>query len=218
MSRNGASVLTLSVPRDTAGSAVRSVRFGRCAVALLVGVAACSGSGRHVTTTSASSTTRHANEAVPVPTLHPLAGIHLDRAAWIAHWRSTPGSSVARCVSVGGHTDIRSGQFIAGNFASFIHGWDGTYETSKLYYVPLHPTTGSPLVLTARRIEQEAPGGPLVAREVVHLRFTNGFAWSTTGEAFYVTGTVLPHAGHWQIEASASADRGCFEVEIGRRG
>jgi hypothetical protein len=198
--------------------AARSEKFGRCAVALLVGVAACSGSGRRATATSASSTTRNADEVVPVPTLHPLAGIHFDRAAWIAHWRSTPGSSVGTCVSVGGHADIRSRQFIAGNFASFIRGWDGTYETSKLYYVPLHPTTGSPLVLTARRIEQPTPSNPPITREVVHLRFDNGFAWSTTGEAFYVTGTVLPHAGHWQIEAAANTDRGCFDLDVLRRG
>ena len=153
---------------------------------------------------------------MPVPTLRPLAGIRFDRPAWIAHWRSTPGSTLTRCVSVGGYTDVRSGQFIAGNFASFVHWWDGTYQNSKLYYVPLHPVTGTPLVVTARRIEEG--GGARITREVVHLRFAQGFAWSESGEAFYVTGTVLPQAGAWRIEASAGLDHGCFDLQVRRRG
>jgi hypothetical protein len=191
----------------------KPVRPGLCVVALAVGLAACSASGRHVTSTASPTST--ASEDVPVPALHPIGGIRFDRAAWIAQWRSTLGSPIARCVSVGGHTNVRSGQFIAGNFASFIHGWDGTCENSKLYYIPLHPVTGTPLTLTARLVEEA--GGTLVIREVIHLRFANGFAWSPKGEAFYVTGTVLPHAGYWKIDASAGPDQGCFDLQV-RRG
>ena len=59
-------------------------------------------------------------------------------------------------------------------------------------------------------------GATLTTRAVVRLRFAQGFAWSERGEAFYVTGTVLPQAGTWRIEVSAGLDRGCFDLHVRR--
>lgn len=214
------------VPNDVADGARRRVAMpGRLGavplVAVLVVLALLALVGTMLATTrstSHSSTTSRSQGNVPNPDLDPPDSSALDRARWIAQWHTTPGSTRVACVGVSGRTDVRSGQFIAGNFGSFIHAWDGTALTSRLYYVPLHPRTGTPLVLTARRIEPVATTGRSTTREIVHLHFGDGFAWGEYGQAFYVTGTVLPHAGRWQLQATAGSDRGCFDIELQHNG
>jgi hypothetical protein len=177
---------------------------------------ACSSGRRPASSTSVSSSTFPTDIQVAVPDAQLLRGHAFDREKWILQWTTTPGSPAPRCVDVAGHTDVRSGQFVAGNFVSFVSGWNGTYETSKLYYIPLHPATGVPLVLTARLVRNESSTPSSTTADVVTLRFGDGFAWSTTGQPFYVTGTVLPSAGRWVVQVSAGSDRGCFVVQVGR--
>jgi hypothetical protein len=148
-------------------------------------------------------------ERVPIPQVSlpngsPLA---LGTDAWTKMWRTTPGTARTRCVEVRNRTDVRSGDFVVGNFVSFARYWDGTYEQSKLYYIPLHPDDMSPLEVTATRLETEPP-------LTVPLRFDWAPSWTAFGAPFYVSGTVLPERGSRRLEAVAGRNRGCFEFQL----
>jgi hypothetical protein len=148
-------------------------------------------------------------ERVPIPQVSlpngsPLA---LDAAAWARLWRATPGTARTRCVDVGNRDAVRSGQFVVSPFTAFIQGWDGTEETSKLAYIPLHPDGRTSLDVTATRLGSEP-------QLTVSLHFGPPYSWTVDGMPFYVTGTVLPDRGRWRLEAVAGRDRGCFEFQL----
>jgi hypothetical protein len=148
-------------------------------------------------------------ERVPIPQVSLPNGspLSLEKTAWRRMWRDTPGSPRNRCLDVKDRTDVRSGEFVVGNFASFARYWDGTYEQSKLYYIPLHPDAMAPLEVTATRLVTEPP-------LTVPLRFDWAPSWTAFGAPFYVSGTVLPERGHWRLEAVAGRNRGCFELQL----
>jgi len=148
-------------------------------------------------------------ERVPIPQVSlpngsPLA---LDAAAWTRFWRTTPGTARNRCVDVGNRDAVRSGEFIVSPFTAFIQGWDGTEETSKLAYIPLHPDGRTSLDVTATRLGSEP-------QLTVNLHFGPPYSWTEDGMPFYVTGTVLPERGLWRLEPVAGRDRGCFEFRL----
>jgi hypothetical protein len=150
-------------------------------------------------------------DAIPVPQVD-VPGVQLDREEWRTQWASTPGSARRRCVPVEDHTEVRSGELIVGNFSSFVSGWDGTYETSKLYYIPLHPDVPAwPDDTKPLHVSAELLDGSLPRR--VALDFS-GFALSARGVLFYATGTVLPEAGTWRLRATAGRNEGCFLVTV----
>jgi hypothetical protein len=101
---------------------------------------------------------------------------------------------------------VRSGSFIAGNFASFIAGWDGTPESSKLYYIPAAPVAEQPLTVVAELLDDEAP-------PTITFTFA-ATAWTTSGIPFYASGTVLPARGHWRLTPTAGENSGCFEMAL----
>ncbi len=143
---------------------------------------------------------------IPVPDVSSLpGGDEVDRASWIETWRTTPGPSTPRCINVDGLTAARSGQFIVGNFAAFIRDWDGTYETSKLYYIPLYPGDMSPLTVVAETTQ----GSPQKLRLEL-----GGTGWSEQGAPFYISGTVLPQRGQWQLTPQVGRNRGCFKFML----
>jgi hypothetical protein len=153
---------------------------------------------------SASGTSK-----VPIPTVSAPAGTPpLNRRAWLRLWRESPGPTTPRCTSVAGKPGARSGQFVAGNFQQFVADWDGTYETSKLAYTPLYPHRLLPLRVIATQLR----GGT----QRLEFSFPQ-IAWSGKGAPFYNTGTQLPTAGTWRLEASTPGDSGCFVVTVGRR-
>jgi hypothetical protein len=166
------------------------------ALVLLV-LASCSGS---------SDTTPKA-QRVAIPHMKRFPGAPFDKAAWLKLWRETPGTPHRRCVDVGSRTDVRSGDFVVGNFVSFVRYWDGTEEQSKLYYIPLYPSPPAPLVVTATRLGAEPP-------LVVTLQFGPPYSWTLKGAPFYVTGTVLRERGRWRLEPVAGQNRGCFEFQL----
>jgi hypothetical protein len=156
-----------------------------------------------------SSGTRRKPEQVPVPQVSlPNGGpLALDAVAWTKLWRTTPGTERTRCVDVGNRDAVRSGQFIVSPFNIFIERWDGTEQTSKLAYIPLHPDGRTSLDVTATRRGTEPP-------LVVTLHFGPPYSWTEDGMPFYATGTVLPDRGRWQLEAVAGRDRGCFDLDL----
>jgi hypothetical protein len=173
---------------------LRAIPFAVC---LLI-VAGC---------TDGSSGSARKPAKVPIPQVSLPSNTSLDKAAWRRMWRETPGTPRDRCLRVRDRTDVRSGEFVVGNFLSFRRSWDGTYEQSKLYYVPLHPDEMEPLEVSATRLGTEPP-------LTVPLRFNWAPSWTAFGAPFYVSGTVLPERGHWRLEAVAGRNRGCFELQL----
>jgi hypothetical protein len=158
--------------------------------------------GRH----HRGATTQSSRDVPPLPSITNPDGSHPHRQSWRQLWRTTPGTPEGRCVDVEDRKDVRSGAFIAGNFASFIAGWDGTPETSKLYYIPAAPVAGQPLTVVAELLNDAAP------RTVA---FTFGAtAWTTSGIPFYASGTVLPARGRWRLTPTAGENSGCFELNL----
>jgi hypothetical protein len=152
------------------------------------------------------ATTQSSGDVPPLPSITNPDGSHPDRRSWRQLWRTTPGTPEDRCVGVEDRTDVRSGAFIAGNFASFIAGWDGTPETSKLYYIPAAPVAGQPLIFVAELLDGAAP-------QTVTFTF-GATAWTTSGIPFYASGTVLPARGRWRLTPTAGENSGCFELVL----
>jgi hypothetical protein len=107
---------------------------------------------------------------------------------------------------VADQTNLRSGTFVVGNFASYRQYWQGTLDTSKLYYVPLDPTGHPPLVITAQSLDDPD--------EMTSPLQQAGDAWTATGGFFYATGTVIPHRGRWRLTVTAGTNWGCFDFKL----
>jgi hypothetical protein len=151
-------------------------------------------------------TTTESNRDVPLPSITNPDGSSPNRRAWEQMWRTTSGTPEDRCLDVNSRTDVRSGDFIAGNFSVFVRDWDGTLATSKLYYIPSAPVPGQPLTVVAERLDD-------AARQQVTFTF-GGTAWTLDGIPFYVSGTVLPVRGRWRLTATVGENSGCFDVAL----
>ena len=198
----------MGLPADAASGVLtmktrRSFRSRTCQLFAAVGIAvlvACSGD---------STPQRTAPTTVPVPAVS-FGSAKLDHAKWQKLWSATPGSAARRCVKVKNRTDVRSNSFIVGNFRSYISGWDGTIENSKLYYIPLYPEhTAPPLAVSAEPLDGQPADPPIVEGG------TNDYAWGLpNGPPFYATGTLLAHRGRWRLVATAGRNWGCFELTL----
>jgi hypothetical protein len=151
----------------------------------------------------------HPGDAVPIPNASAIAapkGVAFDPISWREVWTTTPGSDQDECVDVGDQTNVRSAEFVVGNFASYRQYWRGTLDTSKLYYVPLDPTGHPPLVLSAQSLhDPNDTASPLQQA---------GAAWGANGDYFYATGTVIPHRGRWRLTITAGPNWGCFDLTL----
>ena len=177
--------------------------IGWLAMALML--AACTNGGGENEKRSRAAAEQDRRD-VPVPSITNPDSSSPDRHSWQRLWRTTPGTPERRCLDVGAHTDVRSGDFVAGNFAVFIHDWDGTEATSKLYYIPAAPREGQPLDVVAELVGDAAPQ---------KITFTFGLtAWTLDGIPFYASGTVLPTRGRWRLTAMAGESSGCFELTL----
>jgi hypothetical protein len=110
------------------------------------------------------------------------------------------------CVDVGSNVNVRSGEFIVGNFASYVRGWDGGPEQTKLYYIPLYPGKMSALRVTAENLNTATP-------QAITFNFSQR-AWTQAGINFYPSGTRLPVRGRWRLTASVEKNWGCFELTL----
>jgi hypothetical protein len=139
---------------------------------------------------------------------------------WDRFWNDTPGIPTRECAQAGANQrEVRSGDFIAGNFTSYLDSWHRTANSthqgySQLHYIPMHPAGELPfhmvqLTITATRID--GPRGP---RTPVLIYTFRDSAWSDVGYPFYVTGTVLPEAGTWKVTAQAGSNWGCFVLNL----
>jgi hypothetical protein len=151
----------------------------------------------------------HPGDAVPIPSDSAVAapkGVAFDAISWRQVWTTTAGSTERECVDVADRSNVRSGTFVVGNFASYRQYWSGTLDTSKLYYVPMNPTGHPPLVVTAQSLDDPT--------DTVSPLQQAGEAWGADGDFFYATGTVLPHRGRWRLTVTAGTNWGCFDLTL----
>jgi hypothetical protein len=132
----------------------------------------------------------------------------LIEAALAQQFATTPRFAEDACQDVNGYTDVRSGDFVAGNFESYRREFRTPGFGGKLYWVPRQVTAdGVPLVVQAR---------DLGAKSKDPLRFVFRSQGRTIGDAvpFFPSGVVVPHPGRWRLTATAGPNAGCFELEL----
>ena len=104
--------------------------------------------------------------------------------------------------------DIRSGEILAGNFASAVNQWSTEWPdgAAKIYWVPFDhrlANTG-PLEVTVE---------PLDSNDPAVLQTFEQIASSTAG-VFWATGTKFPQPGRYRLTATAPGHWGCFELTV----
>ena len=119
--------------------------------------------------------------------------------------RHVPGSTERRCVDVGSEREVRSGDFVAGNFAAYSGIW--ARGSGKLYWIPHRlawPDSSTPLRVAAVPLD---PGsGPRVFEKRTSAR-TVGVIPEVH---FFPSGFRLPGKGTWMLVATAGPHWGCF--------
>ncbi|WP_432968441.1 hypothetical protein [Dactylosporangium sp. CA-233914] len=120
--------------------------------------------------------------------------------------QSLPGTDRRECVTVPGDArNVRSGQFIAGDFVEYRRQWTPGLAPGigKIYWLPARPQPNTPLTITA------TSGGGRVEH------YTGGsLSYNDGGQAMYPSGVPLPAAGTWKLVAQAGDDWGCFELTV----
>lgn len=103
--------------------------------------------------------------------------------------------------------DIRSGEFLAGNFASVVGSWsDWANGEVKLYWVPFDWQVAftEPLEVTVEPLE----GSGSAVIQTFDVRAGNA------GGVFWPSGTRFPAPGRYRLTAEAPGHWGCFELTV----
>jgi hypothetical protein len=120
------------------------------------------------------------------------------------------GTNQRRCVDVNGINIVRSGDFIAGPFASYSEEWRGGY--GKIWWKPSF--VGEPhatLSVTAARLDTIAVGRVF---EQSDLAYPTDEWRKRVGAQFYPSGFRVPSTGRWLLVASAGGNWGCFILTV----
>lgn len=141
-------------------------------------------------------------------------------------WREAPGTADRRCVDVDplraqgkGRRlgpaegdlvlDVRSGEFLAGNFAQLIgSGQPGAPDfKAKIYWLPRDDEVArnEPLTVTVESLDDSS-------QPAIVERFTSK-AFTQEG-SFWPTGTNIPSKGRWRLTAEAPGHWGCFLTSL----
>jgi hypothetical protein len=103
--------------------------------------------------------------------------------------------------------DIRSGEIVAGNFASVVGQWaewdDGNM---KILWVPYDKVTArtSSLVVVVEPLDTDEPAES----------FTFDQTASSSSAVFWPSGIRFPQPGRYRLTATAPGHWGCFEVTV----
>lgn len=122
-------------------------------------------------------------------------------------FRDVPGSPADRCVRVGDHRDVRSGGFVAGNFAAgeqlFTAARQQAHQRGavKIYWIPLHVGHMPELAVRATLLSGQA-----------HVRAYQNQVAAGGGYVFYPSVVPIPVPGTWKLIATAGSNTGCFIV------
>lgn len=104
--------------------------------------------------------------------------------------------------------DVRSGEILAGNFASVVNQWSAEWPdgAAKIYWIPFDhrvATTGS-LEVTVEPLDTSDPP---VVQTFVQIA-------SNAAGVFWPSGTKFPQAGRYRLTATAPGHWGCFELTV----
>ena len=104
--------------------------------------------------------------------------------------------------------DIRSGEILAGNFASAVNQWSTEWPdgAAKIYWVPFDhrlATTG-PLEVTVEPLDSNDPAVVQTFEQIA----------SSTAGVFWATGTKFPQPGRYRLTATAPGHWGSFELTV----
>jgi hypothetical protein len=118
-------------------------------------------------------------------------------------FRAVPGSPADQCVRVGDHRDVRSGGFVAGNFAADEQLFIATQQRSavKIYWIPLH----------VGHMPELAVQATLLSGHAYAHAYQNQVA-AGGGYVFYPSVVPIPVPGTWKLVARAGSNMGCFIV------
>ncbi len=137
-------------------------------------------------------------------------------------WHEAPGTDDRRCVDVDrlggaepgrrgdtGILNLRSGQIVAGNFASLAgSGIFGERDfVAKIYWLPLHNGVAKDNVLTVT-VTNLGTGAPRTQR----FGGPGRWARSTDGYYFWATGIRMPGHARWRLKGEAAGHWGCFTL------
>lgn len=104
--------------------------------------------------------------------------------------------------------DIRSGDILAGNFASVVNQWSAEWPdgAAKIYWVPFDHRVAAtgPLEVTVEPLDTSDP--PVIQ--------TFEQLASNAAGVFWPTGTKFPQSGRYRLTATAPGHWGCFELTV----
>lgn len=113
------------------------------------------------------------------------------------------------CVRVSSNSrDVRSGDFVAGDFGNYIRTWAASSHAShggKIYWIPMYPDRSQVATILIQRryplplLDLHVKSGPL----------------SDSGDvAIYPSGIPIPSRGTWRLEANVGRNHGCFILTV----
>jgi hypothetical protein len=103
--------------------------------------------------------------------------------------------------------DIRSGEILAGNFASVVNKWsEWPGGEVKIYWVPFdyRVVSAAPLEVTVQPLDSDDPA----TEQTLEVRA------STASAVFWPSGTKFPEPGRYRLTATAPGHWGCFELTV----
>lgn len=107
--------------------------------------------------------------------------------------------------------DVRSGDFVAGNFAVVVGRWESFEDggVAKIYWIPADISVARSEVLEVE-IEPLDPAG---TTQIMSFGGGGNYSWVESG-AFWPSGTSFPHPGRYRLTARAPGHWGCFELTV----
>lgn len=104
--------------------------------------------------------------------------------------------------------DIRSGEFLVGNFDLVVGRWTSTFAEhgAKIYWIPFDDevATTRPLEVTVEPLDGDRPA---VVQTFTQTAFTADLV-------FWPSGTKFPESGRYRLTATAPGHWGCFELTV----
>lgn len=199
------------------------VSFGRVQiVAVLLGlvVAACSSDGSGsagALSTVASSTTQPTTATTELPALSDSGQAGFDEFLGTAERACVDVDQIVATAEpklVGPEDnrqhvfDIRSGEFLVGNFAFIVDGWSTAWPDgeAKIYWIPFDHRVAMSEVL-------EVTVEPLDRDDAAVVQ-TFGQPASNAAGVFWPSGTKFTEPGRYRLTATAPGHWGCFEVTV----
>lgn len=129
-----------------------------------------------------------------------------------------PGSADRVCVDVDPQneeqSDWRSGEFVTGNFWTYLQEWPDDRDWGKLYWIPLHAAEAENITIRATLLN-DAAGIPLEEPQHRTVKVAGvSFSDESASTRFFASQVKLPESGTWMLVATSGPDWGCFLLTL----